>query len=596
MVGKPAPQEPSAPSMIPPAKPPANPPAAPGPTSNLPTGPAPIGRNSPSAAAVNSMADVSSGGHDQRRRRRASSTDKPARLVSLDAFRGFIMMMLAASGFGLLAFSRIDETSPVWTLHDRALWQRIGFHFDHPAWVSSFDTFKVSFWDLIQPAFMFMVGAAMPFSNARRESQGHGTISRTLHALVRSVALVLLGVFLYSMGHERTNWIFPNVLCQIGLGYFFAWLLMHLRTAFQLVALVLILVGYWGWFMMNPPPADYDYSAVNATKEKGEVFEGKFAPWSKNANAAFFFDGWLLPQLRSLPETNDEPQASVSKHSAWQFVSLVNQEAEKSAPEETPAAAETPAADSTPASADTGAADTPTTTPAAETPTSEPITSEDLPAENTVVIPATPDVTEPSAPVKPYWFSEWFLSNTEPYTFNGGGYTTLNFIPSIGTMLLGILCGNLLMNSESSRWKKLAMLLIAAVVCMGLGILAGETVCPVVKRIWTPGWVLFSGGYVIGMLALFYLLFDILPFRILAFPLVVVGMNSILIYLLGQTISGWMRESIVKVHLSGMIENVFGPKALDPLWYGPITLPTTVFALYWLFLLWLYRQRIFLKL
>ena len=133
MVGKPAPQEPSAPSMIPPAKPPANPPAAPGPTSNLPTGPAPIGRNSPSAAAVNSMADVSSGGHDQRRRRRASSTDKPARLVSLDAFRGFIMMMLAASGFGLLAFSRIDETSPVWTLHDRALWQRIGFHFDHPA-------------------------------------------------------------------------------------------------------------------------------------------------------------------------------------------------------------------------------------------------------------------------------------------------------------------------------------------------------------------------------------------------------------------------------------------------------------------------------
>ena len=120
--------------------------------------------------------------------------------------------------------------------------------------------------------------------------------------------------------------------------------------------------------------------------------------------------------------------------------------------------------------------------------------------------------------------------------------------------------------------------------------------CPIVKRIWTPSWVLFSGGYVIGMLALFYFLFDILPLKLLAFPLVVVGMNSILTYMLGQTISGWTRESVVKVHLAGMIENVFGPKALDPLWYGPITLPSTVFLLYWMFLLWLYRQRIFLKL
>ena len=584
MVGKPAPQKPSAPSVNPPAKPP----AAPGPVSSVPIGPAPIGRNSPSAAAVNSMADMSSGGQDRPRRRRTSAEEKPTRLVSLDAFRGFIMMMLAASGFGLLAFSRIDESSEVWTVHDRALWQRIGFHFDHPAWISSFDYFKVSFWDLIQPAFMFMVGAAMPFSNARRESQGHGAVSRTFHALGRSVMLVLLGVFLYSMGHERTNWIFPNVLCQIGLGYFFAWLLMHLRATFQLVALVLILVGYWGWFMMNPPPADYDYAAVNASKENGEVFEGKFAPWSKNANAAFFFDGWLLPQLRSLPETNNETQASLKKLPAVTFVSLVPQVSETPATEDAPAAAEIPAAEASPAE-----------TPASETATPDSVTVDAVPAENSESTPAAAAeaaVSEPVAPEKSCWFREWFLSNTEPYTFNGGGYTTLNFVPSIGTMLLGILCGNVLMSGEGSHWRKLGTLIVAAIVCLGLGIAADQTVCPVVKRIWTPSWVLFSGGYVIGMLALFYLLFDILPLRVLAFPLVVVGMNSILIYMLGQTISGWMRESVVKVHFSGMIENVFGPKALDPLWYGPITFPTAVFVLYWLFLLWLYRQRIFLKL
>jgi len=107
--------------------------------------------------------------------------------------------------------------------------------------------------------------------------------------------------------------------------------------------------------------------------------------------------------------------------------------------------------------------------------------------------------------------------------------------------------------------------------------------------------VLFSGGYVIAMLAVFYLLFDILPLRILAFPLVVVGTNSILTYMLGQTISGWVREQVVRVHFTGVLENVFGPRALDALWYGPITLPAATFAVYWLFLLWLYRQRIFLR-
>lgn len=437
------------------------------------------------------------------KRRTAGAGRAGARLVSLDAFRGFIMMMLAANGFGLLAFSRIGEESPVWQTHDRALWQNIGFHVDHPFWVSSFDYFKVSFWDLIQPSFMFMVGVAMPLSYVRRESQGQSRIARTLHALIRAIALVLLGVFLSSLGHERTTWVFPNVLCQIGLGYFFVSLLLNRSRAVQFSALAVILIGYWGWFFFNPPPADYDYEAVSASREKGEVFEGSFSAWSKNANVAFKFDQWLLPRLRSAP-------------------------------------------------------------------------------------------VEP-APAEPGWFRRWFFSNTEPHQPNSGGYTTLNFIPSMGTTLLGVLCGQLLITRSLSRWEKLGILIAAATVCLGLGIAADLTVCPVVKRIWTPSWVLFSGGYVIGMLALFYLLFDIAPLRFLAFPLVVVGMNSILTYMLGQTVSGWMRESVVKVHLAGIIENVFGPKALDPQWYGPITLPTVVFMLYWLFLLWLYRQRIFLR-
>jgi predicted acyltransferase len=159
-----------------------------------------------------------------------------------------------------------------------------------------------------------------------------------------------------------------------------------------------------------------------------------------------------------------------------------------------------------------------------------------------------------------------------------------------------MLCGQLLLAGGYSHWKKLGILIVAAGICLGLGILADMSVCPIVKRIWTPSWVLFSGGYVIGMLALFYLLFDIAPLKFLAFPLVVVGMNSILTYLLGQTLGGWTRESFIGVHFAGLIEATFGPRALDPEWYAPITLATGTFVVFWLFLYWLHRQKIYLRL
>ena len=567
-------------------------------------------------------------GEAGRRLRPGRLQDRPApsadRLVSLDAFRGFIMMMLAAGGFGVLAFSKISENSPVWEQHDRAFWTGLAVHFDHPAWLSVFDSWKVSFWDLIQPAFMFMVGVSMPFSYARRETLGHGWLRRAGHALGRSVILTLMGVFLYSLGKERTNWIFPNVLCQIGLGYFFAWLLLNLRVAMQFGALVLILVGYWGWFRMNPPPADYDYAAVHASKENGEVFEGSLGAWSKNGNAAFFFDQWLLPQLRTqnppaVPEAvpaAPPAQAGVLRGNRIRFapwrvatlsfvqdpvVSAVQSADEPAAGAGQPAPAPgvledtppVPAGDVPAAASDAAAA--PSVSGAVQSGSVEP--SSDAVASDVPQAEAgADDVTaEPAPAAGPPWYQQWFFSNTAAYEVNRGGYTTLNFIPSIGTTLLGILCGQLLLSSEKRALEKLGLLVALAAGCFVLGVAAHMTVCPIVKRIWTPSWVLFSGGYVIAMLAVFYLLFDILPLRLLAFPLVVVGTNSILIYMLGQTVSGWVREQVVRVHFTGMIENVLGPKALDPQWYAPVTLSTATFLVYWLFLLWLYRQKIFLR-
>ncbi len=61
---------------------------------------------------------------------------------------------------------------------------------------------------------------------------------------------------------------------------------------------------------------------------------------------------------------------------------------------------------------------------------------------------------------------QWFLNlfpRKEPYVFNGGGYQTINFIPSIATMVFGMLAGQLL-RDEIPIEEKLKQLLIASAV------------------------------------------------------------------------------------------------------------------------------------
>ncbi len=493
----------------------------------------------------------------------------PRRLVSLDAYRGFIMITLAASGFGVARFAALPEDAPVWSrpvieqgkVRDatpeeiaarRAWWKDFAFHFSHPTWRSDFLTFPaenpaevsqwkrlgVSFWDLIQPAFMFMVGVAMPFSYDRRRALGQLTLGRFGHAFARAVILILLGVFLYSLRSDRTNWIFTNVLAQIGLGYFFVYLMLGLRWWVQVIAIALILVGTW-WFMQfgywqltgqQTPNGTYDYAAVQVDPERGEVLTGRFAPWSKNDNAFHAVDEILLNKLR-------DPEGKAM--AAWR---------EKMAAGE--------------------------------------LTRQEW-WQMTVrrCLFSNPETLDPAR-----------------HGYYRGGYKTLNFVPSIATMLLGVLFGRLLL-SDRSRFGKLTVILLSGILCLVLGRIAGMYACPIVKKIWTPSWVLFSGGYVIGMLGLFYLLFDILPLRWLGWPLAIVGMNSIVMYLLGQLMRSFTLSQMVRTHLSGVIETILGT---DPmldgemyLWheqmFGRLIDPIAVLAVFWLIAFWLWRRKLFVR-
>src|SRR5947207_2255007 len=130
------------------------------------------------------------------------ATPKPTRLVSLDAYRGFIMLAMASGGLG---FTEVAKHFP-----ESKAWQFLGYEFGHVPWTGC------AFWDLIQPSFMFMVGVALPYSYYSRRVKGQSYPRILGHTVVRSLILIALGVFLSSNGSPQTNFTFVNVLCQIG--------------------------------------------------------------------------------------------------------------------------------------------------------------------------------------------------------------------------------------------------------------------------------------------------------------------------------------------------------------------------------------------
>src|SRR6476619_752595 len=142
-----------------------------------------------------------------------------ARLVSLDTFRGIVMLLMASDG---LRLSEVARTFP-----DSRAWQFLARQSDHVRWQGC------TLWDLIMPAFIFMVGVALPYSVASRRRKGQGTARLFAHAVWRSVVLVVLGVFIMRFSEPRSGLNFINVLAQIGLGYWIVFLLTERSTRVQ---------------------------------------------------------------------------------------------------------------------------------------------------------------------------------------------------------------------------------------------------------------------------------------------------------------------------------------------------------------------------
>jgi predicted acyltransferase len=156
-------------------------------------------------------------------------------------------------------------------------------------------------------------------------------------------------------------------------------------------------------------------------------------------------------------------------------------------------------------------------------------------------------------------------------------------------MILGLLAGGVL-RSERTPQQKISWLVVAGALSMAAGWALGITgICPVVKRIWTPSWVLFSGGWCFWLLAAWYAVIDVAGWKAWAFPLIVIGMNSIAAYCMTHGSFEHFVSDNLKTHLGSKAFEVFGAT------YQPLVHGFAVMLVSWLILLWMYRRRIFLR-
>ena len=167
-------------------------------------------------------------------------------------------------------------------------------------------------------------------------------------------------------------------------------------------------------------------------------------------------------------------------------------------------------------------------------------------------------------------------------TTEGENEGLLSTIPAIATALLGALAGQWLLTCPCNR-RKVVWLLAAGLISIGVGLAWGQ-VFPIIKILWTSSYVLIAGGCSLLLLGLFYLVIDVWKLRFWAFPFVVIGMNSITIYVVPRF-----------VDFRRMSAFFFGGAISHTGDLAPVLTPLCVLLCEWLFLYYLYRRQLFLR-
>ncbi len=181
------------------------------------------------------------------------------------------------------------------------------------------------------------------------------------------------------------------------------------------------------------------------------------------------------------------------------------------------------------------------------------------------------------------WFDRTFLpGRLLQRTFDELGLLTQ--FPAICLTLLGAFAGEILQNNTSTDRKKFARLLIAGAVCVALGLI-WSLHFPIAKRLWSSSFILLTAGLSFVFMAAFYGLIDLLNFKKWSFFFVVIGMNSLTIYLLHRLVNFNYTSRL-------LFAGLYAP--LDVKWHG-ILESFGALALVWGLLYFLYQKKIFIR-
>jgi heparan-alpha-glucosaminide N-acetyltransferase len=442
------------------------------------------------------------------------------RLLSLDVFRGLVILLLIPDTIGGLSFYSMAERHS-----DHPVWGLISAMFSHVRWSG------MSFWDLIMPAFVFMAGVSMAYSYASRMAHGEAEVWVLAHAAIRAIALLVLDLTLQIPIRSNVDYIWPlavlmlglqlpqkliaanptwrtidarfadlcwcvlmlalvlaravlrfdeipsfemyGILSSLGLAYFIVYRLMPFSSRGLVVAALSILFLYWLAFVMYPRPAGWISPALHGITSPEEIYSGFMSHWSKGTHVAAAFDTWFLN----------------------------------------------------------------------------------------------------------------LFPRRHPYTPPVHGTHTLRCIPVAATLLFGVLVGRAL-RSGKPREEIRDRLFLLALVGVTLALLLGQVAEPIVMRVWTSTWTIYSTGLILILFTGVYSLIDVHGRRRCTTVLVVAGSNSLLLYVLAMgyrwpILEAWRRA--------------FGRSVFDGYWQ-PVAESLALGVSLWILAFVLHRFRVFIRL
>lgn len=181
----------------------------------------------------------------------------------------------------------------------------------------------------------------------------------------------------------------------------------------------------------------------------------------------------------------------------------------------------------------------------------------------------------------------WFDRNFLPGRLLQGQFDELGILttfPAICLTILGAFGGEILKKSSLSQNQKLKQLLLTSLICVVLA-LVWSLHFPIFKRMWTSSFILLTSGMSFLFLGMFYWVIDILKFQKWSFFFVIVGMNSLTIYMIYRFVH-------FKYTSRMLFEGLYKP--LGETWH-PVFESLGALILVWLFLYFLYRKKIFFK-